>query len=302
MPTSSPPSVAVLMATFNGARWLDEQISSILRQDGVNPRILVSDDMSEEATLSMLTSRHEAGDLELLPRGRKFGNANRNFMHLIRTAPVADADFVAFADQDDIWVEQKLARAISQLKATGGHAYSSDVLAFWPDGKQHRIVKATPQTELDHLFESPGPGCTFVFPASTFHQLRAWALEAGYELDDAKVHDWLLYAWARERGLTWTIDDFPGLLYRQHGGNEIGANHGWKAALRRFSELRSGGYRCDVLQIARAVGHQSRDMERLSRFSAMDRLMLMLRARHFRRLPRDVAVLFVTFAFMRRKD
>jgi hypothetical protein len=81
------------------------------------------------------------------------GNANRNFQYLVREAPIGQADYVALSDHDDIWLPDKLRRAVDTLTATGADAYSSDVLAFWPDGREQPVVKSQPQRRY-----GPGPG------------------------------------------------------------------------------------------------------------------------------------------------
>lgn len=302
MPNPSDRSVAVLLATHNGDRWIEEQLSTIFGQVDVQVRVIASDDLSADGTADILERWAREKDLTVLSRGRRFGNANRNFLHLIRSATVYGADYVALSDQDDIWIDSKLSNAVKILQERGAKAYSSDVVAFWPDGRKRHIRKSDRQRDLDHIFESPGPGCTFVFPVAAFLELQAWVQSQGPTLDEVKVHDWLIYAWARQSGWVWAIDDNAGVLYRQHSENEIGANSGIIAVSRRVRALRSGAYRSDVLKIARAVGHDSDDLRRLDRFHALDRLMLMLVSRRFRRRLQDALALGVSFAVMKRYD
>ncbi len=298
---SAEPHVRVLLATYNGAPWLDEQLRSLGGQQGVRVSIVASDDLSTDATPQILREWASKTALETLaPAGRRMGNANRNFLRLIREAPLGDAQWVALSDQDDIWLPGKLARALDCLQRTGAAAYSSDVTAFWPDGTRRHVRKSQPQRPQDHLFGSPGPGCTYVMPRAAFDRLRDWVDQRFHALQDLWVHDWLIYAFVRSQGLRWHIDDQATMLYRQHGKNEIGVNSGWRAALKRWDHMRSGAYRRDVLAIADAVADRSHAAEALRRLAWADRLWLLAHSRDFRRRPLDTLVLAVLFLVMPR--
>lgn len=282
------PHVRVLLATHNAAEWLDEQIESIAAQKNVDISIAASDDMSGDATLAILERWQNSGILQILPiLKQRMGNANRNFLRLIRDTPAENSDYFSLSDHDDIWFPTKLRRATDILNGLKADAYSSNVTAFWPDGRCAYLDKAQPQQPFDHLFESAGPGCTFVFTRRRFIELQQWVRSRHDELARLKVHDWLLYAYAREKNWRWHIDDFSGLKYRQHANNEAGANLGRNAARVRFERIRSGRFRHEALAIADAVGAQNEIVRRLRRFSVMDRLWLMLHARQMRRRTRD---------------
>jgi len=289
------PVIAVLLASHNGSSWIEEQLQSIVDQTGVGTTIVISDDASTDGTLPILAGWQGRQALQMLPPAeRPMGSANRNFLRLIRDAPLGFATHVALADQDDIWHPQKLARAVTAIADTGAEAYSSNVVAFWPDGRRRVLRKAQAGRRFDHLFESAGPGCTFVIRRAAFEQLRDWVRQHFHRLQEIKVHDWLIYALARNWGWKWHIDPWPGVLYRQHSHNEIGANVGSSAALRRFRLSWDGTYRRDVLAVARAVGDTSWVVDALARNKWADRLKLMLRVGELRRRPRDrLALLFM---------
>lgn len=283
-PNEDSPYVRVLLATYNGATWLDEQLRSTFEQEGVRVSVIVSDDHSTDETLSVLGEWAARVPLILMTESpSRFGSAHRNFLRLIRDAPIGDAEYVAFSDQDDIWLPGKLARAVHLLRALAADAYSSDVTAFWPNGRRNHIHKSQTQRSHDYIFGSPGPGCTFVLRRAVFNRLRDW-VAAGYEqMQGIWMHDWLIYAYVRHHKLRWHIDDEPHLLYRQHGRNEIGVNVGWRAALRRWRRVRSGAYRRDILAIASAVGDDSQVVAAVRRLALWDRIWLILHARMFRR-------------------
>lgn len=281
---SHVPVVAVLLATHNGARWIDAQLQSISEQQDVAVSLWVGDDSSTDATLERVQNwRSHLRITVLAPSPQRLGTPNRNFLRIIKDVDLGEADFVALSDQDDIWLPRKLIRATECLGAERAEAYSSDALAFWPDGRQRRLVKSSPQQPYDHLFESPGAGCTFVLTRNAFDNLREWVVAHFSSLQDVKVHDWLIYAYARTHGWKWIIDDHANLLYRQHGGNQIGANSGWQAAAARFQLLADGSYRKHVLEIAGAVSDNSVAIRAMRRAKLSDRIWLIANARRCRR-------------------
>ena len=104
--------ITVLMSTYNGEKYLHEQIDSILRQQGVKVNLLVRDDGSTDNTLAILDKYQEEGLLTFYT-GENLG-PQRSFLHLLQQAP--QSDYYAFADQDDIWLEDKLSTGIKQLQ------------------------------------------------------------------------------------------------------------------------------------------------------------------------------------------
>jgi rhamnosyltransferase len=295
MPTNAtdalraPPRVLVLMATFNGATWLDEQLASIFEQGGVRTSLLVLDDGSADASLDIIGRWRARGfDIELLsgPSGRR--GAASTFFALLCAASANAFDAVALADQDDVWEPGRLARALRVLSEGQVAGYSSDAMAFWADGRERRLGKAFPQAEADHLFEPAGPGCTYVLAPALIRAVQAALIQLPSCIEGVGYHDWWLYAFARANGFAWHIDDRATVRYRQHAHNELGANFGIKGVRRRWSRLTSGWYREQILLLAQAwSGHQEEAQMRLRRFGPGDRLWFALRARRFRRRPRD---------------
>ena len=284
-----PPHVKVLLATFNGATWLREQLETAMAQQGVRVSLLVSDDGSTDDTLDTLyrwAQQHH--DAEILPpRGPQAGAAN-NFFHLLRNVRLdEDVDYVALCDQDDRWLPDRLARAIARMAEDGAAAYSSDVIAFWPDGTKRLLGKANSQRRWDHLLEPAGPGCTYVMHRELAAEIQMELRHDPERFFGVGYHDWLIYAFARSRRLRWTIDPQPSLWYRQHAHNELGANMGIAGIQRRWGRLTSGWFREQVLLIADLCGEQGEPVSRLRRLNIADRLWLAAHATDLRRRPRD---------------
>ena len=298
---SVTPHVRVLLATYNGAQWLDEQLQSLFTQKGARVSVVASDDSSTDGTPALLQAWAGRSELMVLPQAaERFGRAHRNFLRLIRDTTLGDADYFALSDQDDIWLPGKLARGIECLRSLPAKGYSSNVTAFWPNGKLYLIDKAQPQRGYDHLFGSPGPGCTFVLPRDVFLQLKDFVTQNFDRLQSIWVHDWLIYAFVRAKGGRWYIDPQANMQYRQHGANEIGVNAGWDAALNRLRLMRSGAYRRNVLAIAESVGVRNEVVDALRRLNFIDRIGLLLRVREFRRPFAECLILAVFILVMPR--
>jgi rhamnosyltransferase len=298
------PRVAVLMATHNGAPWIEGQVESILAQSGVAVTLYMSDDGSRDGTdtfLKKITAKNPR--VMLLPKTKPFNNAARNFYHLIRSLDIKKFDYVSFADQDDIWVGDRLSRAIDVMKVHGARCYSSDVLAFWEDGKTKPIKKSQDQVAFDYLFESAGPGCTFVLTAESMGAFKSHISKSKNNIDEILHHDWLVYAFMRARQFTWVIDDYLGVHYRQHTSNEMGAHIGFKASLKRVRYILSGAWLSQVRMVANFCGQpQKQFIHRYLKLKHERFFSLAFKTHLLRRRSRDVFVLrFIFFGLALKK-
>ncbi|GGA65404.1 glycosyl transferase [Pseudoclavibacter endophyticus] len=300
-PVANPPRIAVLLATHNGERYLDEQLSTILSQEAVDITLLVSDDNSTDGTRAKLKDAAARDPrIRVLTPGI-FGEPAPNFFRLLTELDLDEIDYVGFADQDDRWAPRKLASHARLLIEHGADGVSSNVTAFRPDGSRTLIRKDYPQRLADHLFETPGPGSSFLLTSRLArlvqHELRDPASPARLVF----AHDWLIYAMARSAGLRWIIDPTPTVDYRQHDGNAVGANAGAAQALKRLRLSAAGWHRRQVeltvdacLRVASAeeAPRLAWFREVLSRKTLTESLRLARRASQLRRRPRDRFVLF----------
>lgn len=245
---SEVAKVAVLMAAYNGEKFIVEQIESILCQRHVSVSLFISLDVSNDSTLDIVNAYAEKNkNIILLPYGEKYGSAAQNFFRLIRDVEIEEFDYVSLSDQDDIWDSKKISEAIQTLQESDCNAYSSNVVAFWDDGRTQLLEKAQPFRQWDYLFESAGPGCSYVLDRSLMRKLKAVLVQKSKQVNSVALHDWFIYAFARTRGYRWIIDSRSFVLYRQHGGNVIGANNGLKSALRRYKLSRQGWYKFQTM-------------------------------------------------------
>ena len=243
------PTVLVLLASHNGSEWIGEQLASILAQKGVNLQIVVRDDCSSDDTRSKLQPFLESAPVRLIPGDIPTGSAAQNYFALIRESAADGFDFIALADQDDVWHEDKLLRACGQLDASCA-GYSSATLAVRPNGTSTVLKQSGRSTSSDFLFGGIGQGCTFVLTKSFYEQARRFLARNAPLTHAIHYHDWTLYALARSWGLRWVFDPTPAVRYRQHGRNDTGARDSFAAIGKRLHLIRSGWYARQLRAVA----------------------------------------------------
>lgn len=292
--------IAILLAAYNGVSYLEEQIKSILDQIDVYVTVFISIDPSSDGTREFLETKYKNSEaVIILEDSGRFGGAAKNFFRLLRDVDVSSYDFVAFADQDDIWHTDKLSHAIKKLNETKSDGYSSNVLAFWEDGREKLIEKSQPQCEYDYLFEAAGPGCTYVMTGALARQIKQRVVEQWHEVNNLWLHDWFCYAYARANGFKWIIDEIPTMRYRQHASNQVGVNAGGKAFLHRLKKILYGGAIEQSVSIARLVGMQNHNfVKKWSNLSRYALLKLAFYAPLCRRKKQEKVFFFIACILM----
>ena len=236
--------VTILMATCNGAATLRAQLESLAAQSVAPLRLIVSDDGSGDATPAILAgfaADHPGLEMRIIAGPRR--GAAANFLHLLRALPEVCGP-VAFADQDDVWLPDKLARGLRALgqvpperpALVGGRSYVCDAQLG-----RRRLSRLPPESlSFRHaLVQNFAGGNTMMLNGAGARLLRAAATEAGRIV----MHDWWAYQIVSGAGGAVIFDRAPLVLYRQHGGNRIGANSGMAAGLRRLGWLLKGRFR-----------------------------------------------------------
>jgi rhamnosyltransferase len=256
---SNKAKVAVLLAAYNGAKYIQEQLDSILNQQCVELSIIISVDKCDDSTLSIVNryALEHPSIFTILDYGKSYGSAGKNFTRLMCEVDFTPYDYISFSDQDDIWLPNKLDSAVAQMLKNDAVAYSSNVTCFWESGKKELLKKCYNQTEFDYLFESPGPGCTFMLTCNLAKLMQTHLYGKLKQGKTFWMHDWYCYSFTRFHGYKWFIDPNPMMLYRQHEFNTVGANSGLKAFINRFNIILSGeGFSKAILQ-ARFIGQES---------------------------------------------
>ncbi|GHD13529.1 glycosyl transferase family 2 [Halioglobus japonicus] len=232
------PRLAVLLCTYNGGRYLAEQLHSIAIPDSYSGAVFASDDASTDNTLEVL-ERYARGSLLPLEvrAGPRRGHA-ANFLSLV-CAPGIDADYFAYADQDDLWDSDKLARALehlSRLDAREPALYCGRTRTVSERGdiEGNSPLFTRPPSFANALIHNIGGGNTMVFNRAAHELLQ----RAG--VVDVVSHDWWTYLLVAGAGGKVIYDPSPSLSYRQHSANSIGANTGMLNRSQRYLCFLSG--------------------------------------------------------------
>jgi len=107
--------ILVLMSTYNGEKYLKNQLNTIYEQKNVDVMLFVRDDSSKDSTLQILEEYRKVYGKMIIFKRENIGSA-RSFYKLVEEAALTDYDYFAFSDQDDIWHPKKLEYAIQKLK------------------------------------------------------------------------------------------------------------------------------------------------------------------------------------------
>ncbi|MCD8238457.1 MAG: glycosyltransferase family 2 protein [Clostridiales bacterium] len=205
--------VQVLLSAYNGEKFITEQINSILSQKGIDVSLLIRDDGSTDGTASVLDGFKD----KISYYSDKNIGVKRSFFDLVQKAP--DADFYAFADQDDFWLPDKLSSAAEMLKnAKGCGLYFSNLTVADENLKPVSTAKLKFKPGLGSaMSQNPATGCTMVFNRAMLDVLRKTP-----EPDKVSMHDTFLYRLASAVNAEIFFDKTPHILYRQHSSNLLG--------------------------------------------------------------------------------
>lgn len=217
------PSVLVMMATYNGEKYVAEQIDSILAQEGVNVTLLISDDGSSDNTPS-ICKRYA----ENMPSVQFTVNENnkglaRNFMDMLYGADSTAFDYFAFSDQDDYWMPNKLVKAIEAISSAGEgpRLYYSDVCnvdEHLNGGSREYGAFASYANSLGLLLTvNWASGCTMVFNSAF-----ASALQHYVPGDWPRIHDGWVHLVARVLNAQVPDLDHAYIKRRISGQNQVG--------------------------------------------------------------------------------
>lgn len=233
---------AVLMSTYNGARFIREQLDSILDQTGeFELDLWVRDDGSTDGTKDILNDYESRGLLRWYT-GENLGPA-QSFLDLVRRT--LGYDWYAFADQDDFWMPEKLSWALETLeeidaaRENAALYFSNAELvdeALSPLGRC--VYKSTPRTDFRTVTCAGGClGCTMVFNNALARMIQEKAAP-----DRVVMHDFYAVELCGAMGGRVVFDPRCSMKYRQHGGNTIGVPHGlWGTLVERLRSVSNAG-------------------------------------------------------------
>ena len=215
--------VVVLMSTYNGGKYLQEQLHSLMQQKNVEFEILVRDDGSTDSTCDILNEWQNKGLLTWY-KGENKGPAY-SFLDLIYKAP--DADYYAFCDQDDVWSPEKLQVAVNSLCVERAALYFSQTQMVDANLNPIKTPVLNPKIVIEEaVINYYVTGCTVVFN----RRLRSYVKE--YRPSFIVMHDLWCYLICLCVGGEIVYDPCPHIYYRQHSDNVVGLKRGlvkeWK--------------------------------------------------------------------------
>lgn len=213
----------VMMSTYNGEKYLKEQIDSILNQKKVKVNLIVRDDGSTDNTRKILDEYQAKHKLKYY-YGENLGPA-RSFLDIINSIFLKNTrvNYFAFSDQDDIWKSDKLIRAINVLsKSNKPFLYCADFQRIDRNGNYLKNNFHYTTSTFNHsVVCSYCTGCTMVFNYSLLTQIRN--KEPGYLF----MHDdWIHKVCLAIDGKVFFDRNYRAVLYRQHGDNVVGSKEG----------------------------------------------------------------------------
>lgn len=209
--------IMVLLSTYNGEKYISEQIESVLCQQGVDVHIVARDDGSQDETINILKRISTLENITVI-EGQNIGVVG-SFFTLMHEAVCHNIDYFAFCDQDDVWKNDKLKVATDILSGHGNEPalYMSSFQMV--DENLHSIQTnmSRPNISVEGAIASNcATGCTMVFNKKLLEK----SLISNY--DDALMHDYWMYMVCLLTGGYIYYDETPHIYYRQHGNNVIG--------------------------------------------------------------------------------
>ena len=226
--------VQILLSTYNGTKYIIPLMESLLGQDYPHMEILVRDDGSNDGTVELLREYAANHTNIKVVTGVNLGFA-RSFFKLLEISSPA-ADYIAFCDQDDVWLQDKVSRAVKFLRSYPPWTPALYFSRLTVVDENLRLLGYTkiPRKELSFrnaLVEGPlGLGCTILLNQTARKLLHEFPSQA-------YTHDWWIYLVLSGFG-TIIYDKESRILYRKHASNVFGISFGvidkCKVKIQRF--------------------------------------------------------------------
>ena len=216
-------NILILLSSYNGEKYIQEQIVSLENQQNVSVTILIRDDGSKDSTVQVVKSLQQEYKNIVLIEGENIGCAKSFSELLVYASKTFSAyDYYAFCDQDDFWLSEKLKTAVSVLNSMSKEKqllYCSNLYVVDKNLQNRKkkykngFVKIIP---IASLAESYGTGCTMVFNKAVVD------FYVSHIPENLHLHDLWIYHQCVFLGHVF-YDDESYILYRQHGNNVVGA-------------------------------------------------------------------------------
>lgn len=208
------PTVQIFLSTYNGEKYLREQLNSLLVQENVKIHILVRDDGSTDNTINILKEYHANNKLDYY-FGNNLGYA-KSFLHLLSNN--VNADYYAFCDQDDIWLPNKLIKAINQINTETIPCLYASSLQRVDENLNYLNLQSFKNLQLNLGAEFTRhrlAGCTFVFNKKLYDIIK----NAYYIKNLNTSHDKLITILCLACRGKVLFDKNSYILFRRYGTN-----------------------------------------------------------------------------------
>lgn len=225
--------VQILLSTYNGENYIEEQLESLLAQDYQEISILIRDDGSSDQTIEIIKKYSMQYDNIEYYSGENIGVIN-SFLDLIKHRS-KDTKYFAFCDQDDIWLPNKISKAVAIMENNQGKMQLYCGNPILVDYNRERLKKQLNGKKKpsfgNALIENICIGCTAIVTSDLLEYMK--------DIDTSQIvmHDWWLYLVASCFGIVH-FDEQAGIEYRQHNSNVIGSSGNFlKKMLRRVQKF-----------------------------------------------------------------
>ena len=230
--------VDILLATYNGEKYIREQLDSILQQTYKKIRIYISDDCSTDNTPSVLREYEQKYEnISVTYQNQNLGSI-RNFEYLMTRVK---APYYMLSDQDDVWYEDKVEKSLKKLKEENADLVFTDLEVvdenlntinksfYTMMGKIGKINKSINKKEFEYLYNSV-TGCTILSKSNFIIDILPLPKNSKYVIHDS----WIGLITSFNGKIVFLNE--PTIKYRQHGNNQIGTN---RRKYKSFDEMRN---------------------------------------------------------------
>ncbi|MBR4195984.1 MAG: glycosyltransferase family 2 protein [Synergistaceae bacterium] len=219
------PAIDILMASYNGERYIAEQIDSILAQTFTDWRLLIRDDGSGDNTPAIIEAYAEKypGKIQVIHDNATCRSATRNFFELLRHA---EADYVMFCDQDDYWLPYKIQITYDYMRKAESENSGRPVMVFTGLQVVDAELRSMDQlmslnfSENTYTFRELLP-CNCAAGCTQMLNRQCYAGMGGFH-EGIRYHDWWTSLYAAAFGVVVRVP-MALILYRQHGDNAVSA-------------------------------------------------------------------------------
>lgn len=249
MELKNNPRIEILMATYNGEKYIKEQIESLLNQTYINWSLLIRDDGSSDGTVKIIEDYEKkySEKIKILKDNKGSLRAKDNFLELLRNSK---EDYIMFCDQDDVWLPNKIEITLKKMLEIedGPTLIHTDLKvvdkslntiadSFWkfqnlnPNRKTHNYL----------IVQNNITGCTMMINRKLVNLSKG-------DFPNGTMHDWIIGIIASLKGRIDYIVE-PTILYRQHGKNDVGAKGYFstiKNNIKKLKDIKIGLYRTNI--------------------------------------------------------